>query len=332
MFPKKRNNPHIRFQNGNVAFGVVMEFSDLRAFVAIAELQSVRAAAEFLHQSPSALSKALKRLEAHLQSALFDRMGTGLRLNANGERLRTHAQALLARVELTEREFKGEQHALKCRIAGPSVLQWRFAGVLGRALHARYRNSVLSLQTHYEDAALASLLRGEVDFALVSGLAITNSMDAKLASLPLGEISMQLAIASTHALAQANAKPSKTSSKKGATKNVRIKWAKVLEHAFACPTRSLFCGLERGARADGWRDDQLPRKIQFWSDDFQVLLGLVQTGAALAYLPDFVVQSQDLLRVTVSDCPYRCLESAHLVWRNDSLLSWQNTLLDALTK
>ncbi len=313
-----------------------MELADLRTFVALAELQSVRAAAEFLHQSPSALSKALKRLEAHLQSALFDRIGTGLRLNSNGERLRSHAQAVLARVDLTEREFKGEHHTLKCRIAGPSILQWRFAGLLGKALHARYRSSVLALQTHYEDAAIASLLRGEVDFALVSGLAISNSMDAKLGSLPLGEISMQLAVAHTHALLQAPVDPQNSSAHKSATlraaKSVRLKWAKVLEHAFACPTRSLFCGLERGARADGWRDDQLPRKIQFWSDDFQVLLGLVQSGAALAYLPDFVVQNQGLVRVTVSDCPYRCMESAHLVWRTDSLLSWQNAFLSALKR
>ena len=299
-----------------------MELSDLRAFLAIAQFGSLRMAAQAQHQSPSALSKALRRLEMQLQTTLFDRIGTGIRLNVQGERLREHANALVARADLAEREFKGAQHQLKCRIAGPSVLQWRFAGMLGKLLSSRFANSVLALESLFEDAAVAALLRGEVDFALVSAAAVSGAMDASLQTLCIGEIAMQLAASLSHPLSGSPDQPS--------GKPVHHRWQSVVEHPFACPRRSLFCGLERGARADGWRDDQLPRKIHYWSDDVLVLLGLVRAGNALAYLPDFMLDQHQLVRVQVLDCPYRCLEQAHLVWRPHRLVSWHNVLLEQL--
>jgi DNA-binding transcriptional LysR family regulator len=303
-----------------------MELSDLRDFLAIAQAGTLRQAASAQHQSPSALSKALRRLESHLQTTLFDRVGNSLRLNAQGERLRGHAIELIARADAAERDFKGASHALKCRIAGPSVLLWRYGADFGQILEKHVANSVLALETLYEDAAIAALLRGELEFALVSGLAIANSMDAQLQSLPLHTIHMVLAASSTHALVRERADTIKSKT------SITLRHAKALEHTFACPRRSLFCGLERGARADGWRDDALPRRIQYWSDDFHVLLGLVQSGRALAYLPDFMLLSHQLLRVQLKDCPYQCVEQAHLVWRTQHLSGWQQQFIAQVSR
>jgi DNA-binding transcriptional LysR family regulator len=299
----------------------VMELSDLRDFLAIAQTGALRQAASAQHQSPSAMSKALRRLELQLQTTLFDRVGNSLRLNAQGERLRGHAVELVARADAAERDFKGASHVLKCRIAGPSVLLWRYGADFGQILEKQVPNSVLALETLFEDAAIAALLRGELEFALVSGLAISNSMDAQLQSLPLHAIQMVLAAAPTHALLRERGDKSKLKP------SITLNHAKALEHAFACPRRSLFCGLERGARADGWRDDALPRKIHYWSDDFHVLLGLVQSGQALAYLPDFMLASHQLTRIQLKDCPYQCVEQAHLVWRTQHLSGWQHQLI-----
>jgi DNA-binding transcriptional LysR family regulator len=89
----------------------------------------------------------------------------------------------------------------------------------------------------------------------------------------------------------------------------------------------MFCGLERGSRADGWRDDRLPRRIRFWLDDLQLLLALVRSGQALAYVPDFALaQDPSLVHVAVSDCPYECVEQVHLVWRPATAPLWLREL------
>ncbi len=55
------------------------------AFRAVAETEHLQTAASALHLSPSALSRAVRLLEDDLGVPLFDRVGRGLRLNAQGE-------------------------------------------------------------------------------------------------------------------------------------------------------------------------------------------------------------------------------------------------------
>jgi DNA-binding transcriptional LysR family regulator len=62
-------------------------WSWLPHFRAVAELQSVRKAAEALTTSASSLSRSVALLEHHLGHPLFDRVGSRLRLNSEGERL-----------------------------------------------------------------------------------------------------------------------------------------------------------------------------------------------------------------------------------------------------
>lgn len=69
--------------------------SALRAFEATARLGSVTRAADELGRTHGAVSRQIRALQDHAGSALFDKAGTGLRLNAQGEALRqVVAQAL----------------------------------------------------------------------------------------------------------------------------------------------------------------------------------------------------------------------------------------------
>lgn len=74
----------------------------LEVFLALAEHEHVGRAAEAIHLSTSATSAALAALEGALGHALFDRAGRGLRLNADGRRLRGPARATLERARETE--------------------------------------------------------------------------------------------------------------------------------------------------------------------------------------------------------------------------------------
>ena len=288
-----------------------MDIADLRSFLVIARHANLRAAADELHQTPSALSKAVKRLETSLATPVFDRIGKAIRLNAAGERLRERALALTALADQTEAEFRGVSLRSHCRLLAPAVLQWGF----GADIAARLPGAGLAFVTLFEDAALAALARGEGDLALVTGVALEAALPAGLQAVRLGEIRMQLAAGTGHALAG----------------RAEVPTADVLQHDFACPQRSMFCGLERGSRADGWRDDRLPRRIRFWLDDLQLLISLVRSGQALAYLPDFaLVRQSDLVRLTVPDCPYECVEQVHLVWRPATASGWLAGLVATL--
>lgn len=68
----------------------------LRAFEAVARLGSVTAAARELHVTHGAVSRQLRSLERHFDTALFDKAGRGLALTAHGRELqRTVGEAFL---------------------------------------------------------------------------------------------------------------------------------------------------------------------------------------------------------------------------------------------
>ena len=297
-----------------------MELSDLRLFIAATQHASLHAAAGQVNLTPSALSKAIRRLEATLHSALFERSGKSLRLNAAGERLRERALALLQLADQTQAEFEGADFSVRCRVAAPALLQWRHGATLANALAQRYADSSVVLRPAYEDEALAALLRGEVDFAIVTDEALRGSQaKGVFETVPLGPMTMQLAAGRSHPLA--------AKARGGAA---RAGLARVLAHDFACPTRSMLCGQARGARSDGWRDDRLPRRIRYSVDDLQVLVSLVQSGQALAYLPEFALRECGLVRIDIVDSPFKCTETAHLAWRPAAAAGWQAALVAAL--
>ena len=59
----------------------------LPAFIAVAETQHLRKAAQAIHVSPSALSRTIAMLEYRIGYSLFERSGRRLRLTPRGERL-----------------------------------------------------------------------------------------------------------------------------------------------------------------------------------------------------------------------------------------------------
>ena len=71
----------------------------LPAFVAVAKLQTLRAAADSLHLTHSAVSQQLGELESRIGFALFDRRGRRVYLNAAGEALLRHVGPALAQVD-----------------------------------------------------------------------------------------------------------------------------------------------------------------------------------------------------------------------------------------
>ncbi|MQA41095.1 LysR family transcriptional regulator [Rugamonas aquatica] len=299
-----------------------MNLSDLRVFVSAARRPSLGAAALELHLTPSAVSKSLKRLEDSLGKPLFDRSAKQLVLNESGQLLLARAQTLLALADQAKADLMGERAAVDSRIAGPAILLWRHGQMLSQALRA-YPEASLRMQAMFEDEALAALLRGDINAAIVTGDVIEGRGEHwsdEWQVTPLGSVTLHLVAGQRHPLVR-SLPPAPL---------LEADTAQVLAHDFACPSRSLFCGVQRGARSDGWRDDQLPRKIRYWTDDLQLLLSLVKSGEALAYLPDFALADPELRRIHVTDCAFECVEQVALVWNHVKASAWQRELAAAL--
>ena len=76
-----------------------IQLNFLPTFVAVAQLENLRAAAEALHLTHSAVSQQIGELENRLGFPLFDRRGRRIHLNAAGQALLRQAAPALALVE-----------------------------------------------------------------------------------------------------------------------------------------------------------------------------------------------------------------------------------------
>jgi DNA-binding transcriptional LysR family regulator len=301
-----------------------MNLSDLRIFVSAARRPSLGAAALEMHLTPSAVSKALKRMEDSLGTSLFDRSAKQLVLNTSGQLLLDRAATLLALADQTRSDIMGEKAMLDCRLGGPAILLWRQGRGLAQALRA-YPQASLRMLAMFEEEALAALARGDIDAALVTGEVLDGRGEhwsPEWQTTPLGSVTLHLVAGRSH--------PLLAQLVHGEDGLLHASSAEVLQHDFACPSRSLFCGAQRGARSDGWRDDALPRKIRYWSDDLQLLLGFVKSGDALAYLPEFALEDPELLRIQVDDCAFECREQVALVWNRKQAGGWLQRLAQTL--
>src|SRR5689334_20906248 len=72
-----------------------MELRQLRYFMAVAETNHFRRAAESLHVSQPTLSQQIHQLEKELGMTLFDRIKKRVRLTVAGETFRHHIQRVL---------------------------------------------------------------------------------------------------------------------------------------------------------------------------------------------------------------------------------------------
>lgn len=325
-----------------------MDIADLRCFLVVAQDANLRRAALQLHLSPSALSKSIRRLEESLKTRLFDRLGKSLRLNTQGELLRSQALRMVALADETQAQFRGMHPRVHCRVAAPAMLQWRFGAALAGVLGAQHPGAGLAFSTRFEDAALQAVAHGEADMALVTHVAVQSNLSAELQALDLGPISMHLACGQNHPLvlqAQSSggddtrppltvkkASEALASRTQPSAKAIEIGLENLLQFGFACPSRSLLCGIDRAARSDGWRDDIAPRRIQFWLDDLQLLTALVKAGNALAYLPDFALAEHGLVRVQAKGYPFSCVEQAQLVWQPGAAGGWVAALVEGLAR
>jgi DNA-binding transcriptional LysR family regulator len=83
-----------------------LELRHLRYFIAIAEEESFRRAADKLHVSQSPLSRQMKQLEQEVSAALFEASGRGVKLTPAGRLFLEKAKAIIASVDAAAKAAK----------------------------------------------------------------------------------------------------------------------------------------------------------------------------------------------------------------------------------
>lgn len=180
---------------------MTMELRHLRYFVAIAEEENFRRAAEKLHVSQSPLSRQMQQLEEEVGVELFAPSGRGVKLTLAGRLFLERAQAILASVDVAVREAR---EAMDGRIGTIAIGFEPGSGYLGllstivAKLRERQPRVTVKLLPMIGTEQWAALRSGDI------GLAYGNELpdDASLRSLVLARTRLGIRLPRAHRLAK----------------------------------------------------------------------------------------------------------------------------------
>ncbi|EAU54882.1 LysR family transcriptional regulator [Mariprofundus ferrooxydans] len=160
----KQNKSRIMFESGEH-----MDIHLLRTFLAVAEHEGLRKAAEFLHLTPSAVSSRVRQLEREIGIQLFDRSRNGVGLTPAGYRLKERAEGLIQDwSNIRQDVLRRDEHDLCLRIGATDViwqiwLQSKLGSFMAVAPDSRF-----ILRTGGRSELARMLINGALDGAVLT--------------------------------------------------------------------------------------------------------------------------------------------------------------------
>lgn len=158
-----------------------MDLSQLRTFLAVAELGSLSKASGRLRIAQPALSRQIRLLEEELGVRLFDRHGRGMVPTANGQDLIPRASRVLADLEDLRLSAAGAGAELSGHIAIglPPTIADLVSVALVESFLTRFPKVTVQLVTAFSGYLQDWLFRGEVDFAVLHDPQTTRTLRAE---------------------------------------------------------------------------------------------------------------------------------------------------------
>ena len=146
-----------------------MDIRELEIFLTVADLLHFGRASQACNLSPSALTRAIQRLEEKLEQPLFLRDNRTVTLSPAGERLKTYARLSLQEWNSFRASIRNEQ-----AIAGTLSIYASITAVysllpqLLESYRASYPEVQLELRTGVAEQAVAQVQSGEIDLAVAA--------------------------------------------------------------------------------------------------------------------------------------------------------------------
>lgn len=268
----------------------------LQTFVTIARTRSISGAARQLGCSAAAASRQLDALEADMQARLFDRSTRSVVLSAAGERLLPHALAVLQSLEDARQSVDVQRVQATVRICSAVALGVTLlAPVLA---HLGQRHGQLQTELMLDNAITAPFAQG-VDVLVRTGLEVVDgpqdmvvrevgTFGLGLYAAP-GCLAQQTALRSPQDLAQ---------------------WPCVGHMAFRQESRVVLqCGRQQ---------QQVALHPQWWCSDVLAVMHMVQAGAGVGVLPQWLAAAGVRGGTLVQLLPQWHLPQAQvrMAWRN----------------
>jgi len=150
----------------------------LEIFLALAEHENTGRAASALLLSQSAVSMALSELEKQLGAPVFDRTGSGLRLNAGGRRLRAHARDTMRRARDVETLFAEDHVAGRLDVGASSTIGIYALPEIVAAFTDRYPDASIRLDIGNSAHVSNRVQNHAIDVGFVEGPAPSGDLEA----------------------------------------------------------------------------------------------------------------------------------------------------------
>lgn len=270
-----------------------MTLLQLAYFVALADVRNFTRAAERSGVAQPTLSRQIRVLEDELGAALVDRGATELGLTPAGEALLPLARRMLADAEEARTavaEIIGLRSGRVRVGATPSLCIGLLADVL-RVFHERYPAVHLELAENGSQPLVRSLVRGELDVALV--IVPPSGIDPSLATMPL--LRERLSVAS----ARSETPPSRRGS---------MTLAELARRQLVMFRRGYDL---REVTLQAYREAGVTPRFAVEGGEMDAVLRLVEAGTGVAVVPDLVFAGRPRLRRTVLTPPlYRTVALA----------------------
>ena len=247
-----------------------MDLRQMRYFLALAEERNFTRAAERLHMAQPPLTVSIQKLEADLNTKLFNRSSSGVTLTPSGRALLTEARKLL---------FQGSQlHAVARDVAqgAGGVLR---VGFVGTSTYGMLQQLLPQFRTEYPGVNLVlcestsvAILEQLEDHALDIGLVRTPLLRATQATLvPLENDCLVVALPRGHQMASRGS----------------LRLSDLANEAFVMYSAAVAGGLQSAAMLACQRAGFVP-KISQEAVQVQTLLALVESGTGVALVPSIM--------------------------------------------
>ena len=246
----------------------------LRYFLDLCETLHFGRSAERLHVSPSALTRAIQRLESSVDQELFERDRRRVKLTSAGRRVQAFARAQAQQLAQLREDLAQQQSVPsgRLRIAATVTACYSLLPRLIAETRRRYPEVQLSLTTQVAARSMQQLQEGELDFAVVP---LPEQLPAKLVSRQLGRTDLVfIAPAEDRTLHELLARRP-------------IDWSQV-------PMVAPLSGLER-KRLDQWLGRRKARpRIDTEVGGNEGILSMVALGCGVGLVPELVLQRSPL--------------------------------------
>ena len=146
-----------------------MTIKHIRIFVTVYQEENITHAAEKLGLAQPAASLAIRELEEHYQTKLFERNGRGIRSTPAGDQLYTNAVRLLSLYNEIDHEMTNWNNSGKLRVGSSISIGSCILPQLITNYSRKYPDLKVHVKVDSSDVIEQNVLENALDFALIEG-------------------------------------------------------------------------------------------------------------------------------------------------------------------